>query len=160
MEMKGFVHTRIDSRLIHGQVAGIWSGYLKISRIMVIDDEIANDEMQKQLLRMVAPAGVSTSIISKEKAVENIKAGKYGNQRVLLLVKTPIYIKYLFDQGLSIPSFNVGNMATRENTKKITSSIAITAEEENIFKDLIAKGVDISVQMVPNDSKKMLKDLL
>lgn len=160
MEMKGFVNVRVDSRLIHGQVAGIWSPYLEVTRIMVIDDEIVQDDMQKELLRMVAPAGVRTSILSKEKALANILGEKYSNQKVLLVVKTPYYIQYLKDNGIDVKTINVGNMSTRENTRRITSSICITTEEEKIFKDLISKGVKVTVQMVPTDSQKLLKDLL
>lgn len=160
MEMKGFVHTRIDARLIHGQVAGMWTGFLNVSRIMVVDDKIINDEMQKSLLRMVAPTGVATSILAKEKALENIKAEKYKNQRVLLLVKEPGYLKYFVDNGLEIPEFNVGNMATREGSRRITSSISITQEEEEVFRFLIARGVKITVQMVPKDAAKRLEDFL
>ena len=160
MEMKGFVHIRIDTRLIHGQVAGMWTGFLNVSRIMVVDDEIANDHMQKSLLRMVAPAGVATSIITKEKALEHIKAEKYKNQRVLLLVKEPKYLKYFADNELELLEFNVGNMATREGSRRITSSISITNEEEEIFCSLISRGVRITVWMVPKDSVKLLKDLL
>ncbi len=160
MEMKGFVHTRIDARLIHGQVAGMWSGFLKITRIMVVDDTIANDDTQKSLLRMVAPTGVATSIITKERALENIKAEKYKNQRVLLLVKEPRYLQYFIENGLELLEFNVGNMATREGSRRITSSISVTGEEEAIFHSLIDRGVKITVQMVPRDSVKMLKDLL
>ena len=69
--MKGIVHIRIDDRLIHGQVAAFWTNSLSISRIMVVNDEVAVDEMQKSLLRMVAPASVRTSIISKETAIKN-----------------------------------------------------------------------------------------
>lgn len=158
--MKGIVHVRIDSRLIHGQVAVVWSHFLQVTRIMVIDDEIAVDDMQKSLLRMVAPAEVRTSIISKETAANNIKAGKYEGQRVMILVKSPETIQYLMDQGIRVPSFNVGNMATREGTKQITKSISITPEEEKIFRELLTKGVEITVQMVPNDSVKYLKDIL
>lgn len=160
MEMKGFVNVRIDSRLIHGQVAGIWSPYYDVTRIMVIDDEIVNDDMQKELLRMVAPAGVKTSILSKEKALSNIMEEKYAKQRVLLVVKTPYYLKYLKDNGVDVKVINVGNMSTRENTRRITTSICITAEEEAIFRDLIDQGVEVTVQMVPADSKKYLRDLL
>ena len=84
--MKGIVHIRIDDRLIHGQVAAFWTNSLSISRIMVVNDEVAADEMQKSLLRMVAPASVRTSIISKETAIKNISAGKYEGQRVLLVL--------------------------------------------------------------------------
>lgn len=80
--MKGFVNIRIDDRLIHGQVATRWSTGLRATRIMVIDNDVANDDVQKSVLRMAAPSGISTSIITEEKAITNIKAGKYENQRV------------------------------------------------------------------------------
>ena len=80
--MKGFVHIRIDDRLIHGQVATRWSTGLKVNRIMVIDDAVAANDNEKAILRMAAPAGVNTSILPLEKAVANIKNGNYDGQRV------------------------------------------------------------------------------
>ena len=83
--MKGFVHIRIDDRLIHGQVATRWSTGLKVNRIMVIDDAVAANDNEKAILRMAAPAGVNTSILPLEKAVANIKNGNYDGQRVMLI---------------------------------------------------------------------------
>ncbi len=79
--MKGIIHIRIDDRLIHGQVATRWSTGLGVSRIMVANDAVAADEMQKGILRMVAPPGIATSIISKEKAATNILAGSMLHKR-------------------------------------------------------------------------------
>lgn len=158
--MKGFINIRVDSRLIHGQVAGIWAPYFQVNRIMIIDDEIANDDMQKDLLRMVAPAGVSTSILTKEKALKNILEDKYASQKVMLVVKDPYYLLYLLENGVQLKSINIGNMSTRENTRKITPTVSITQKEEEVFKNLIEQNVDITVQMVPNDTAKYLKDLL
>ena len=36
------IAARIDGRLIHGQVANLWTTKLNISRIMVVDDEMPN----------------------------------------------------------------------------------------------------------------------
>ena len=49
---------RIDHRLVHGQVAFSWSSFLGISRIIVIDDSAANNEMQKMVLKMSKPTGI------------------------------------------------------------------------------------------------------
>lgn len=160
MEMKGFIHIRIDDRLIHGQVAGIWSPFLNATRIMVIDDEVIGNDIQKQLLKMATPAGVKLSILSKEKALENILQEKYIDQRVLLVVKTPKYIKYLVDNGVLVKEINVGNLSTRPLTTRITTSISITDDEKDIFKYLLLKGVDINVQMVPKDDNKKMKNLI
>ena len=44
------VGCRIDGRLIHGQVANLWTTKLNISRIMVIDDEVAQNDIEKMWL--------------------------------------------------------------------------------------------------------------
>ena len=158
--MKGIVHIRIDDRLINGQVVAFWTNSLGITRIMVANDEVAADEMQKSLLRMVAPASVRTSIINKETAVKNISAGKYEGQRVLLIAKNPKDVWELKEAGLDIREMNVGNMASREGTRSIKRSVNVTDEDVEYFNKLLNAGVDISAIMVPDDKPCKLKDLL
>ncbi|MDO0498121.1 PTS sugar transporter subunit IIB, partial [Clostridioides difficile] len=55
MEMKGIKNIRIDDRLIHGQVATMWSNKLGVTRLMVVNDAVANNSVQKQVLRMATP---------------------------------------------------------------------------------------------------------
>ena len=45
------VNARIDERMIHGQVAAIWTNLLNATRILVIDDQAAQDDIQKMALR-------------------------------------------------------------------------------------------------------------
>ena len=52
------VLTRIDDRLIHGQVATVWSKATNCQRIIVCDDEVAKDKIRSTLLKQVAPAGI------------------------------------------------------------------------------------------------------
>lgn len=156
--MKGIIHIRIDDRLIHGQVAMFWTNELHASRIMVINDEVANNTMQKSLLRMAAPANVATSIITREKAVANISSGKYEGQRVLIVVKSPVDILYLVNHGLDITSLNVGNLSGRDHTTSIRPNINVTDEEMDAFKQLLDKGIEITTVMTPNDAKTYLKD--
>lgn len=158
--MKGIIHIRIDDRLIHGQVAARWSTGLGASRIMVANDQVAADEMQKGILRMVAPPGIATSIISKEKAATNILAGKYANQKVLLVLKSPTDALDLMDRGLEIKEINVGNMAKRDNTVQIKKSLSITKEEFEDFKELMNRGVRLTARMVPDESEVLLENFL
>ncbi|MGL4453201.1 MAG: PTS system mannose/fructose/N-acetylgalactosamine-transporter subunit IIB [Sarcina sp.] len=158
--MKGIVHIRIDDRLIHGQVAAFWCNTLKATRIMVINDQVANDEMQKSVLRMVAPASVRTSIISKETAVKNISAGKYEGQRVLVIVKNPSDILELINMGLSINEFNVGNMAAKKGTTQIKKSVSVNTQDVEAFKNLNDKGVVMTTIMVPDEPKTFVMDFI
>lgn len=158
--MEGIIHVRIDDRLIHGQVATQWTNELGATRIMVINDEVAANDVQKSVLRMAAPPNVATSIINREKALNNIRNKKYAGQKVLIVVKSPLDILYLLDNGLSINKVNVGNMSTRDDTHHDRPTISINQEEEDTFKELLNRGVEITTIMVPGDSKVYLKDVL
>lgn len=158
--MEGIKHIRIDDRLIHGQVATMWTNKLGISRIMVINDDVAQNDIQKSVLRMAAPSNVSTSLISKEKAFNNIQNGKYKGQSVLIIVKSPLDLLELVNKGMDIKKINVGNMSSKDNTKVIRPSISVTPEEKLALKELIDKGIEVTAIMTPDDSKVLLKDYL
>ncbi len=49
------IGVRIDGRLIHGQVANLWATKLNISRIMVVDDEVAGNAIEKSGLKLATP---------------------------------------------------------------------------------------------------------
>lgn len=158
--MNSIVHIRIDDRLLHGQVVNFWGTSLKVGRIMVVNDEVANDEMQKSILRMVAPSGVRTSIITKEKAANNILNNRYEGQRVMMIVKNPRDILDLMDLGLDIKEVNVGNMANRKDTVQIKKSISLTKEEFKDFEELEKRGVVLTAIMVPDEKKTYLKEYM
>lgn len=158
--MEGIIHVRIDDRMIHGQVATQWSGRLNATRIMVINDNIVNDEMRKTVVRLAAPANVSTSILGRQKALNNIKSGKYKGQRVLLICVSPMDVNYLIDNGLPINSVNVGNLAQRDGTERVRPSINVTPEEKESFKKLIGRGVEVTVIPTPQSPTVYLKDYI
>ena len=41
------VGVRIDGRLVHGQVANLWTPKLQADRIIVLDEQIINDIFKK-----------------------------------------------------------------------------------------------------------------
>lgn len=145
------IGNRIDGRLIHGQVANLWATKLNISRFMVIDDEVAKSDIDKQALKLATPAGIKLSVLPIEKAANNIKNGKYNSQRVMVIAKRPDRFVELVNQGVQIDELNVGNMSQTNETHSITNSINIMDEDIQNFEYLENKGVRIISQMVPND---------
>lgn len=158
--MEGIVHVRVDDRLIHGQVATRWSSELKINRIMVIDDAVAANDMEKNMLRIAAPQNVNTSILSIDKAAKNIKNGNYNSQKVLLIVKSPIVLVELLKKGLNIKQVNIGNMSNREGTQQIKKSISVNDSEVQAIEYLQKKGVKVIAQMVPDDPDTDINEYL
>ena len=61
--------TRIDNRLVHGQVATQWNSTLGSNLILVANDDVASNTMRQNLMKMAAPAGVaSTSLARRARA--------------------------------------------------------------------------------------------
>lgn len=156
-----FVCVRIDNRLIHGQVANLWINSLKPTRAMVIDDEASDNVMQKQMLKMATPSGVSLSVLSTKKAIENIKTGKYDSQKVMIVVKTPYPIKALLEAGISLPDVIVGNMPRIEGvTRKVANAVEVSEEDVDCFKYINKKGVRVLFQQTPANSPENFIKLL
>ncbi|MBD9893685.1 PTS sugar transporter subunit IIB [Enterococcus faecalis] len=148
---ENIVNTRIDERLIHGQVAGIWSTSLSTQRIIVANDEAATDPLQKSSLRMAAPSSTRLSVLGVEAAAKNIQSGKYGKQRLFLLFKNPKDVLRFIEAQGPIKNVNVGNMSYKEGAREVTKSIQVLPEEEQIFETIASKGVTVTAQLVPND---------
>ncbi|MCU9533422.1 PTS system mannose/fructose/N-acetylgalactosamine-transporter subunit IIB [Streptococcus sp. CSL10205-OR2] len=145
------IGSRIDGRLIHGQVANLWSTSLGITRIMVIDDEVAENAIEKAGLKLAVPPGVKLSILPVEKAANNIMAGKYDAQRLLIVARRPDRFLRLVEYGVPLTELNVGNMSQTEETRSVTRSINVVDSDIEAFKALDAKGVHLTAQMVPSD---------
>lgn len=155
--MEGFVHIRVDDRLIHGQVATRWATGLKVNRIMIIDDQVANNDTEKSVLRMAAPAGVNTSILEFNKAVENIKNGNYAGQRVMLVVKSPVILLKMLEAGVTLLPVNIGNMSNRPGTTQYKKSVSMNEEERKATDALLEAGIEVTAQMVPDEANVSIK---
>ena len=154
------IANRIDGRLIHGQVANLWTTTLNISRIMVVDDEVAENTIEKSGLKLATPAGVKLSVLPVAKAVENILAGKYDSQRLLIVAKKPDRFLRLVEAGVPIETLNVGKMSQTSETRSVTRSINVVDEDVAVFHQLNEKGVKLTAQMVPNDPAEDFMKLL
>ncbi|EGP4802220.1 PTS transporter subunit IIB [Enterococcus faecium] len=148
---ENIVNVRIDERLIHGQVAGIWAPSLHTQRIIVINDEAAADTLQKSSLRMAAPTSMRLSVLPVESAAKNIRSGKYGKQRLFLVFKNPTDVLRYLKAGGKLTHVNVGNMSYKEGSKDITKSIKVLEEEIDVFESIAAMDINVTDQLVPND---------
>lgn len=154
------IGVRIDGRLIHGQVANLWVTKLSITRILVVDDEVAMNTVEKSGLKLATPAGVKLSVLPIEKTAENILAGKYDSQRLLIVAKKPDRLLKLVERGVPIKEVNVGNMSQTNETRSITKSINVVEKDIEDFKQLNARGVHLTAQMVPSDKSEDFMSLL
>ena len=70
--MPNIVLTRIDNRLIHGQVATMWSSSVGANLLLVVNDEVCTNEFRQGLMDMAAPSFAQTRYFSIEKTINII----------------------------------------------------------------------------------------
>lgn len=154
------IATRIDGRLVHGQVANLWTTKLQASRIMVVDDKVSQSAIEKSGLRMAAPATVRLSVLPVKTAANHILAHKYDSQRVFIVAKKPETLLELVKLGVPIKEINVGNMSQTDQTRSISKSINVVDEDVEAFEELNKLGVKLTAQMVPSDDSADFMSML
>lgn len=158
--MMEVVNVRIDDRLIHGQVAAVWSLATRATRMMVVDDQVVKDVVNKEALKMACPKQCKLSILTVEKAAANLVAGKYEGERVFIVAKGPKTIRGLYDHGFHMDQVNVGNMGGKQNTRMLKKAVSVSEEDIADFLYLAEKGVKITAQMVPTEEAVDFVELL
>lgn len=143
-------HARIDERLIHGQVTVRWCREFPVNTILVADDEVANDEMQKVLLPLSAPSGVRTEILSAENTAGFLADAPQG-LKAFLLIKRPATVVQLLDLGIELQAVNVGNISYREGARQVKNSVHVTPDDVEAFRELERRGVRVTARMMPED---------
>lgn len=160
VEHNGIVNFRLDERLIHGQVATFWTRSLNVTRIMIVDNDILNDEISKKALKTAVPSGIKLSILSADTAATKLNKGQYTGQRVFLIVRSTDIIHELLEAGVKVNEVNIGNMGVKDGRKQITKSVYCTREEIKAILDIEKYCVQVYTQMVPNDDKKKFTSLI
>lgn len=151
---------RIDDRLIHGQVATRWTKESRVSRIVVVSDEVSKDSVRSTMLKSVAPPGVTAHVVDVEKMIRVYNNPEYAGERMMLLFTNPTDVVRLSDAGVDFKSINIGGMAFKEGKKMITSAVAVDDKDIEAFKQLNAKNIELDVRKVSNDSRQYMMDLL
>ena len=79
---------------------------------------------------------------------------------MFLIVNSPADIIRLIDLGLPITTINIGNMGGKDDTHVVKKYVNVTDEQEQQFRDLLARGIEITTQLVPQDPVTHLTDFL
>lgn len=149
--MENLVLTRIDDRLIHGQVMTAWIKQKNAVQVIVADDEVAEDEFMINVLEMAVPDEIAIGIFNRQDAAEFMSQGL--NAPTILLVKGPEILNYLVDHGIKIDEIDVGGMGAKEGRSVLYKNISTNPEENKNFMELIEKGVNVFVQVMPQDKQ-------
>ncbi len=154
--MPNILLTRIDNRLVHGQVGVSWTSTLGANLLLVADDDVAKDSLQQRLMKMVADSqGVDIRFFSIEKTIKIIEKAA-PRQKIFIICKTPEEVRRLVDGNVPIEAVNVGNMHYSEGKRQISKKVYVDDKDLEDLKYLESKGIDVFIQDVPGDTKEKI----
>lgn len=151
---------RIDSRLLHGQVATAWTKSVQPNRIIVVSDGVAKDELRKTLLVQAAPVGVKVTVVPIQKLIDVWDDPRFKGVKAILLFETPQDVAKAVEGGVKLDEVNIGSMSHSEGKRMVTNAVAVDDEDVKVLEYLRDQGIKFDVRKVPADQSKDIFDLL
>ena len=145
--MKGdnILLTRIDNRLVHGQVGVTWTKTLNANLIIVADDAVASNELQQSLMAVTAKAsGAGIRFWTLQHTADIIEKAA-PSQRT--------DARRLVEIGVHLKEVNVGNMHFSQGKRELTKKVYVDDQDLENLKFLASHGSTVYCQDVPGTEK-------
>lgn len=158
MAEPNIILTRIDNRLVHGQVGLTWTMTIGANLILVADDEAAGDELQQQLMQVTAESsGVGIRFFTIQKTIETIHKAS-AKQKIFIVCRTPDSVRKLVEGGVVLKDVNVGNMHFDRGKRQLSKKVYVDDKDMDDLLAIQRAGVNIYIQDVPGDMKEQIKE--
>ncbi|MFJ5484535.1 PTS system mannose/fructose/N-acetylgalactosamine-transporter subunit IIB [Pectobacterium actinidiae] len=155
---------RIDDRLIHGQVAVVWTKHLGVNRILVANDQIVNNDVQKMSLRMAAPDTAKCAIMTVADAVDVLNDARSDSMKILIIINNAADARRLIEQVPAIKTLNVANYGRITDNlaakTRVSDTVYVTPEDVVDFHAIAERGVAVEYQVLPSHPIKNLIEML
>ena len=156
--MPNILLTRIDNRLVHGQVATQWCGSIGANLILVANDAVEKDTVRQGLMDMAAPSYASMRYWSLQKTIDNIHRAA-DRQLIFIVCETPEDVLKLVEGGVPIKKVNIGNMHMAEGKRQVAGSVAVDDKDVAAFAKLKELGVELEIRRVPSEASESVDKL-
>ena len=146
--------TRVDHRLLHGQVAFSWTQGLGADCIL-----IAND-VRKTTIKLAKPQGVKLVIKNIEDSIVALQSGVTDKYKLFIVVESIADAKKLAEAYPEIQKINLGGIKAKEGTRSIGKAVNVLPEEEEMLKEMVGNGLEVEIRQVPADKKVAVTEVL
>lgn len=151
---------RVDNRLIHGQILEAWVPFIGASRIVVVNDEVANDIFRETVVRMAVPQEIEVLIYGVNEFAENYVNRKDNEKKTIILFSDIDDSMKAYKSGFHFDQLNIGNVHCGEDTICCATSIFLSKEDIMNITSLIDLGVKVELQCVPRDKSRDFRDVM
>jgi mannose/fructose/N-acetylgalactosamine-specific phosphotransferase system component IIB len=151
------VFARIDDRLIHGQVVEGWVNYLKATCIVVADDKVAANPVQRSIMEIAVPQGLRVVIGTVAEIGSRLRSPDLAGERAILLFSNPMDVLRILDAGIVCNAVNLGGMHYMPGKRKVLDVLALDEVDLAALREILHRGVRVEIQTVPTDRPQPLE---
>lgn len=145
---------RVDTRLLHGQVATTWTKSVNPDRIIVCSDAVSHDDLRKTMIVQAAPTGVKVNVVPISKIIDVAHDVRFGATKAMLLFETPQDALRAIEGGVPIKQLNLGSMAHSVGKVVVTNALAMDQKDVDTLEAIKDKGVKFDIRKVPSDKSE------
>lgn len=149
---------RVDHRLLHGQVAVAWFNHIDANTILIANDDVAQNEDRKNIMRLGKPANAKLVMKSVKDSIEAINSGVTDKYDLFVVVESIRDAYDLISNTIVFKTLNLGGTKADENTKSIGKAVNVTSRDEEMLQELMMQGIEVEIRQVPNDRKIIYKN--
>lgn len=156
------IQLRVDDRLIHGQIAVVWSKQFGATHMVVANDQASSNEVQKMTLKMATPSGVKVLIRSIDDSIKVFNDPRSKDIKMFVLtdcIKDALTIANHCEVK-SINVANVGRFDTSKKKIKLNSDVVCNEEEFSCLKEIEKLKMETIHWVIPSQSKLNIKKLI
>lgn len=154
------VLARIDNRLIHGQVLEAWVPHVGADCIVVANNDVANQSLQRMVMEAAVPSSIKLIIGTLEETAQILSSAGTLKKRVLLLFASSIDAVSARKLGVAYEKLNLGNMHSGDGKARYSCTIALDQLDIENLQSLEDEGVNIVSQCVPTDREQSWHKLI
>lgn len=139
---------RVDSRLVHGQTVNYWCEKYDISKIIVVNDELANDDLRKLFFKIAISNEISLEFLTIKESI-NVEYDNSMNYMVIFENVGDV-INFVNHKG-KISNLIVSNVSYSEEKVKICEGVFLGKEDKAHLEFLKNNcNVDITYKIMPD----------
>lgn len=154
------VLTRIDNRLIHGQVLETWLPYVHADCIVVANDDVAATPLKRMMMESSVPSRIKVEIGTVAEIAALFATARLDPCKVLLLFGSTGDALRAFHAGLSYEQLNLGNLHAGEGKTRLSCTIFLDPADLDDLEQLEQAGVKITARCIPADSERPWRKLI
>jgi mannose/fructose/N-acetylgalactosamine-specific phosphotransferase system component IIB len=155
-----FSLVRVDSRLVHGQIIETWLPFLKATRIIVVNDEVAGNFFRETVIRMAVPRDVEVLIYGVDEFGRSDAARQTENEMAIVLFSGVNDVVRSWEAGFRFKKLNIGNLYSENWILQCSTSVCLADEDIAHVRFLLDAGVTVELRSVPSDRVVDLRNLL